>query len=222
MYTVYRHICPDGRVYVGTTGRNPVERWGAGHGYRTNKAFFECIVSVGWENIKHEILAEGLTKEHAHEMERRLILEHKSTDKRFGFNLSIGGAGGKFGYGKAVLCIETGDVYKMALDAEHETGINRMHIGACCRGERMTAGGFHWAFVTDTKADEKLKRRRKRNQYKNGRVVCCDTGISFANCYVASEATGISRTGIYRACKGERKTAGGFRWAYEASLNEEE
>lgn len=46
---------------------------------------------------------------------------------------------------KKVRCIETGEIYFGAAEAERITGIK--HINCCCRGARRTAGGFHWKFV---------------------------------------------------------------------------
>jgi hypothetical protein len=45
-----------------------------------------------------------------------------------------------------VVCVETGVEYKNAYVAEFETGITRSNIGMACRGQRKTAGGFHWRY----------------------------------------------------------------------------
>ena len=42
---------------------------------------------------------------------------------------------------KKVLCIETNIIYESTCEAKRQTGIG--HIDACCRGERLTAGGYH-------------------------------------------------------------------------------
>lgn len=47
---------------------------------------------------------------------------------------------------KRVLCVETGKMYDSAKDAQLSTGI-KTSISAVCRGERKTAGGFHWKYV---------------------------------------------------------------------------
>lgn len=42
-------------------------------------------------------------------------------------------------------------------EAERITGISRTHIGGCCRGERLTAGGYVWKFeIEEPKKIEKL------------------------------------------------------------------
>ena len=37
--------------------------------------------------------------------------------------------------------------YDSAKSAEIKTGINKQHIGDCCRGKRKTAGGYNWRFA---------------------------------------------------------------------------
>ena len=64
MYTVYKHTCPNGKVYIGITKQKPERRWGInGRGYKENEYFYRAIQKYGWQNIKHEIIAEGLTEE---------------------------------------------------------------------------------------------------------------------------------------------------------------
>jgi len=46
-YTVYMHICPDGWVYVGSTGKDPQRRWRKGQGYNNQKDFYASILKYG-------------------------------------------------------------------------------------------------------------------------------------------------------------------------------
>ena len=46
-----------------------------------------------------------------------------------------------------VICVETGIIYEYAKDAEIETGISRGHICSVCKGNRKTAGGYHWKYA---------------------------------------------------------------------------
>lgn len=46
---------------------------------------------MGWENIKHEILFTGLSKQDAIQKEIQMIKQYKSNDKRFGYNATFGG-----------------------------------------------------------------------------------------------------------------------------------
>ena len=48
---------------------------------------------------------------------------------------------------KKVLCIETGEVFESATDAQRKTRISHSNISMVCNGIRKTAGSFHWQFV---------------------------------------------------------------------------
>ena len=50
--------------------------------------------------------------------------------------------------GHPVECIETGERFRSSNYAQAMTGIH--HINDCCKGNRKTAGKFHWKFVPKT------------------------------------------------------------------------
>ncbi len=72
-WCVYKHMFPDGRVYIGITSGDPEKRWDRGFGYEGHRQLFTKIVADGWNNIKHEILLSGLTEIEAKDRERQLI-----------------------------------------------------------------------------------------------------------------------------------------------------
>ena len=92
-YNVYKHTFPDGKIYIGVS-TNPLKRWSNGHGYYFNEELDKAIKEVGWENIKHEILFENLSKEEANNKEKELIKFYNSTNKEKGFNRTTGGIKG--------------------------------------------------------------------------------------------------------------------------------
>ena len=61
-YTVYMHISPSGKKYIGITGQSIERRWGNGTGYKNCISFNRAIEKYGWNNIKHIILYSGLSK----------------------------------------------------------------------------------------------------------------------------------------------------------------
>ena len=73
-YSVYIHTIPNGKVYVGITSRKPEKRWNYGYGYANNKHFDQAIRKYGWDSIKHEIVASGLSRSEAEKMERKFIV----------------------------------------------------------------------------------------------------------------------------------------------------
>ena len=48
---------------------------------------------------------------------------------------------------KRVVCVETNRLYDCIRAAERENGIANGGITRCCKGERRTAGGFHWEYA---------------------------------------------------------------------------
>ena len=77
-YIVYKHTSPDNKVYIGITRMNLKKRWANGKGYPHNKHFTGAINKYGWNNFKHEILFENLTKHEASDKERELIKDFQA------------------------------------------------------------------------------------------------------------------------------------------------
>lgn len=48
---------------------------------------------------------------------------------------------------KPVKCIETDIVYISTVSANRETGIDNSCISKCCKGQRKTAGSYHWQYA---------------------------------------------------------------------------
>jgi hypothetical protein len=90
-YTVYMHICPNGKKYVGITGQTISKRWRNGRGYKDNTHFYRVIQKYGWENIEHKIMANWCTKEYAQLWEQRLIESYRTMDSSYGYNKTSGG-----------------------------------------------------------------------------------------------------------------------------------
>ena len=90
-YVVYRHVAPNGKVYVGITCQKPEYRWGKdGNGYRSNAHFMSAIQKYGWDNFKHEIILDEVDKENAELAEEILVSVWNLTDRRFGYNKKDG------------------------------------------------------------------------------------------------------------------------------------
>lgn len=91
-YTVYKHVSPSGKVYIGITSKKPEKRWDNGKGYRDCPHMSRAVAKYGWDNFEHVILAQGLSKEEAEVMEVRLIAEHQSNNGDYGYNVDNGGS----------------------------------------------------------------------------------------------------------------------------------
>lgn len=90
-FTVYKHISPSGKVYIGITSQSVDRRWSNGNGYKHNEYFYRAILKYGWDSFKHEILFTGLSKEQAEIKEIELIKFYNSTNNQYGYNIQNGG-----------------------------------------------------------------------------------------------------------------------------------
>lgn len=229
-YTVYRHTSPSGKVYIGVTGRRPDERWGLnGNGYK-NGIFWKAVKKYGWENIGHEILSEGLTKNEAIAEEVRLIAAYQSNHRNKGYNITDGGEGASG--------------FKHSAEAKRK-------IGAAAKGNTHGAG-YRWtaeqkarligrrkpAYVPREVSEETRKRISEANR---GRECLASTKqkISISNSipvnqygldgtYIATfpganaAARALSHTErhhIAAACSGKRLSWCGFQWRKDTVKN---
>ena len=91
-WTVYRHITPDGKSYIGKTSQRPKKRWKNGKGYK-GTLFSGAIQKFGWDKIEHEILDTNLDEFEAKCLEEYYILSYRTfigfSDCN-GYNMSLG------------------------------------------------------------------------------------------------------------------------------------
>ena len=85
-----------GKYYIGMS-KNITERWKV-YRYKGCKHFYNAIMMFGWENFKHIVILDNLTRSQAEKYERELI--EKMSAITYGYNISEGGCGGKV-YDKA-------------------------------------------------------------------------------------------------------------------------
>lgn len=90
VYSVYVHTTPDGRAYVGVSGTDLEYRWKNGKNYQNCTRFRKAIEEYGWENIRHEVIASGMSREEAWNLEEQVIAELNATDEEHGYNESPG------------------------------------------------------------------------------------------------------------------------------------
>lgn len=95
-------------------------------------------------------------------------------------------------------------------DATRETGADGSHICKVCKGERKTAGGFHWKFVQeeDVQTNEPLK-FTKIQQWSFDLKILIE---EYDTIQEASDKSGAVTGRISKCCKGKSRSAGGFKW----------
>lgn len=210
-YTVYKHTSPSGKVYIGITVQAPAKRWGrGGEGYAHCPRFRAAIQKYGWDNIRHEIIAEGLSQAEAERLEIELIAEYKAMDKAHGYNIDRGGSTGPKHSAETRAKIGAANrsrewtpearqkvrEYRRAHPTTPETG---RKIGEANRGRKHRP--------------ESIEKIRTAQACKAVRNVT--TGTVYPRIQDAARACGLDPSQIVKVCKGKRKTHGGYVWAYE-------
>ena len=231
-YKVYKHTnLTNGKVYIGITKQDLKRRWQNGKGYVDNDYFYKSIIKYGWDNFKHEIIFDKLTKKQAQDKEIELIKLYKSNDRNCGYNMSKGGETSsenfKKRFGKEnhrsrrvrVLDANTRKlikVYDSQTQASVELNVNRRGITKNCLGQSKTYKGYIFeyddcCFVKPLKCE-----RGKHQNHKTSKVKCIDDNKIFNSINEAGKFYNIRPNNI-SSCLSEKskvKTAGGKRWCY--------
>lgn len=226
-FSVYKHTFPNGKVYIGITSRTPKIRWGNGKNYVNNKHMNNAIQKFGWDNIKHEVLFENLTKEQAEQKEIELISYYKSNTKDFGYNITNGG--------KHIGMFSEETIEKMRiaqkgkrLSKETKEKIRNAELGKTLSIETINKiketkriNGF--SELSRQKCSMTGKKVWKKNIKKawdktKKKVNKCNKNNEIIETYnsitEASIKNNISITNISYVCKNKRKTAGGYIWHF--------
>lgn len=87
----------NGKVYIGQTC-NTLDYRRSQHErdckYHRNSYFHEALLKYGFDNFVWEIIDSSDTQEGIDELEKMYIKEYKTTDKKYGYNLKLGGREG--------------------------------------------------------------------------------------------------------------------------------
>lgn len=224
-YCVYMHTAPNGKRYIGITCCQPRNRrWQNGYGYVTQPRFYNAIKKYGWDNFEHTILEDSLTAEEAGEKEQKYISQYQTTDKKYGYNIKVGGEVGYHlteEHKEKISRANAGENNGMFGHRYTDEERKKMSESSVWRGRKHTA-------ETRKKISEYLKAHPETfthwgkehplakaiMQYdKDGNFVArYDTAVE------ASQKTGVARSGICCCAKGKAKTAGGYMWRYQELL----
>lgn len=215
-YCVYKHTCPNGKVYIGITSTCPEKRWQGGKGYKT-QVFYRAIQKYGWNNILHEILFVNLTKKDAEDKEIELIAYYKSNQKEYGYNINNGGSAvgtlseetkRKISEKKIGNTVNRGRVHT----EESKKRMSESHIGnKLTEDAKRKLSEFH---IGKKYTDETIKNMKvaARNS-KSFPVHCVELNMKFNSVpeaveYINSIGGSVTRQGIQKMIKGELKASG--------------
>lgn len=199
-YRIYKHTSPNGKVYIGVTREeNLNRRWQNGKGYESCPLFWNAIQKYGWDSFIHEVIEEDVPIEQINERESYWIAFYKSNNRDFGYNIEEGG------HAYRTFSDETRKKISDALKGRTKTPEHREKLRQANLGKKPTQ-----------EAVEKSARSRWKA------IVQLDLDGNFIAEYSsikeACEKTGAYGAGIAACRRGEQKTHHGYRWIYKEDL----
>lgn len=209
-YTVYMHISPSGKRYIGITGQSVERRWGNGTGYKSCVCFNRAIEKYGWDNIKHIILYSGLSKEDAERKEVELIKEYNTTDSRYGYNIENGGS--TIGKHSEETKKKISEKNKVVLKGNIPW--NKGIKGGTSWNKGLKLTEEHKRKLSEAKKGKPSHRIKSILQYdKNNNFIA-----KYESLTIAGQTIGGDIRNISACCLGKKKTAYGYVWRYESEV----
>lgn len=240
-YSLYMHIAPNNKKYIGITKMNPEKRWGKnGYRYKTNPHFWNSIQKYGWDNFEHIILFNNLSTLEAECKERELIKENKTHMYKHGFNRDMGGFHDGFHSQSTIEKINDSrrkKVYQYSLDGKFINEFNSLteaclkvnvsvkNVSLCCLNKTKSASNFLWSYTNNK--DEILKKVLiNKNKLNDGFVRKIVYQIDIHNGNIVNEYESISDaarfndldvSGISSCCKEKLLSYNNYIWSFDKS-----
>lgn len=189
-YTVYMHIAPNDKKYIGITCQKPTYRWDNGNGYKQCTLMWRAICKYGWENFSHKILYENLSKNEAEQKEIELISKYKSNNKNYGYNIENGG----------------NSVGKINEETKQKISLSEKGKKLSEETKLKMKGRIPWNKGRKCTLEEKLRIRQVSPNKK--KVICLNTNIIYESIAEASRQLNINKVCIRKNCRGEYNYAG--------------
>ncbi len=243
IYQIYKHTVPNGKMYIGITRQENKRRWQNGKGYKTQKKFWRAIQKYGWKNIKHEVLESNLTEKEASEKEKIYIEQYKTTNSKYGYNVSIGG-----GVGRSLVRPimqyyndEPVNFFESHTQAAELLNVSLSTVKNYVKGSYMIEGyrfdnmpeihlydidkslydirSKEHLNIGELMADRKRKNTIKRNKEMSKAICKYDMDGHFICRYESQEDArkegGLGALNAALKKKGKSMSAGGFQWRYD-------
>ena len=195
-------------------------------------ALYRAFTKYGFDAFDWEVIESAMSKGELDEKEKRFIEHFCSTLPQYGYNMTFGGEGGQ----------HTEEV-KLKISASNKgrtkSEEERRKLSDSLKGKYVKQKASWWGRkhteeqkrkISEAqrgsrnhnfgkKASEETRRRKSEaikgeKHWNHKRVVNLDSGEVYISAMDASQKTGIDNSLIGKCCKGHRKSAGGFRWAF--------
>lgn len=235
-YTVYKHIFPNNKIYIGITNRDVNSRWRKdGKGYINCPRMNNAIQKYGWNNVQHEILYENLTKEEAEQKEIELIAQYKSNQREYGYNIANGGCHRGKTSEETKNKIREKNMKNGTLFKKGDTSWNKGIPMTEEAKKKMIAKKVGKKMSDETKekhrkimlgkklSKESIEKRTKtrKEKYPNGiynpnakEVICIETNKIYRSATLCAREMSIYEAGVNHACKSKTHYYKGYHFVY--------
>lgn len=232
LFKVYKHTnLINKRIYIGITYLPINKRWVNGKGYKKQQ-FYSAILEFGWDNFKHEVLFDKLTEDEALEIEKELILFHKSYLPEFGYNIDMGGKyAGKHSIEtrnkisknvphRKIICLETKEIFNSGLEASIKMNLDYSTLMRVCKGRyrNKSVNGYHFIYL-----EEYDKNKIYNLDINCGlKVICLENKKIFKSATDAGKQLKLDISSVCKVCNGKKMSVGGLHFKYLKDYKEDE
>ena len=235
MYLIYKYTnSVNGKVYIGQTSKTLQERAQSnGNNYKESKRFHNAIKKYGWDAFVPSIIDYADTVEEANAKEIYYISEYKSTDTKFGYNISRGGDCKIMSdETKKLISDKAKERYK---DPTKNPMYNKKHSDEakrkqreCKLGAKNPMYGHHWnenqkkycstkgkkLNLTDQQREAIRERSRESGKRNAKPILCVEDNKVFHSATEAAALYGVDVSTLCGAANGKQKTCRGKHFKY--------
>lgn len=209
-FTIYRHITPDGKSYIGCTSHTIKERWNVG--YKHCPLFKVAYTKYGWSGMQHETLAVVADEEAAYRIEQEMIAKYQTNNPEFGYNVSCGG---KATYTGLKHTEETKDKIRKANTGAIFTEEHRKNLSKSLKGNMV---GEKNPMYGKPKSAITIQRQYDSHRHEMKPIIQKDLDGNILNTFFsmheATRVTGVNRNCIKACAEGRQRCSKGFLWEY--------
>lgn len=122
---------------------------------------------------------------------------------------------------RAVICVNTGTIYRTSMDAAQCIGVNNSNVIRACNKKTVRCGTDNngspllWAWLDEydgyTVKDEYVGNKGGNNRRSVRNI---ETNAIYRSATEAAKALGVSKSTISKACAEKLKTAAGYHWEF--------
>jgi group I intron endonuclease len=197
MYKVYVWTnSVNGKRYIGTTGTTMEKRAGVnGYYYQGSPKFYAAIQKYGFDKFHYDILADGLTKEEAAELEARYIKEFDTMNPDVGYNLQEGGFPDRVPKSNGTRVQRISNTLKQQRSSPEY--------------RKIMSARMQKVWDDPERHAAMLEKRKGKSHGGNPKIAvfCEETGIVYSSQQAAAEALGVNKAHIAKKLFGENKHA---------------